>query len=135
MILTVTPNSALDRVIFINQWQPGAVMRTTSVVTSVGGKGLDASVVLRTLGVETVGMTFAAGEVGRQLVALLEKYGIVHDIVWVEGETRIAPVIVETLHQRHSHIMTGALHISSEACADFRERFGQHVRQASWVIA
>ncbi len=135
MILTVTPNSALDRVIFIDEWQPGAVMRTTRVVTSVGGKGLDASVVLRTLGADTLGMTFAAGDVGRQLVGLLETYGISHDIVWVEGETRIAHVIVEARHQRHSHIMTGALHISPDDCAEFLRRLQNRVREASWVIA
>jgi len=135
MILTITPNSAIDRVIFIDEWQPGGVMRTTRVVTSVGGKGLDASVVLRALGAETLGMTFAAGDIGRQLVTLLETYGIRHDIVWVRGETRIAHVIVETRHQRHSHIMTGALHIPPEACAEFMRRLRARVREASWVIA
>lgn len=54
MILSVTPNSALDRVIFIEEFRPGAVMRAPRTVEAVGGKGLDASVVLAAFGVETV---------------------------------------------------------------------------------
>lgn len=135
MILTITPNSALDRVIFIDEFRPETVMRSGKVVNSVGGKGLDASVVLRALGVETVGLSFVAGITGQQLVGLLEDYGIGHDLIWVEGETRIAHVLIETRHNRHSHVMAGALSVSPEACEESLQRFRSRLAQADWVIA
>jgi fructose-1-phosphate kinase PfkB-like protein len=46
MILTGTLNTALEKVLFINEWESGPPMRTAKIVTSVGGKGLDSSVVL-----------------------------------------------------------------------------------------
>jgi fructose-1-phosphate kinase PfkB-like protein len=106
MILTVTANAALDRVLFIDRFQPTSVMRVQQVVDSVGGKGLDASVVLQTLGAPNTAVSFMAGETGRTLEAILNRYGIHHDLVWVEGETRTANVLIETELHRHSHIIT-----------------------------
>ena len=134
MILTVTVNTALDKVLFINEWTTGTVMRTPHIVTSVGGKGLDSSVVLRHLGVDTVGLCFVAGKSGQELVQLLEKYGIKPEPIWVEGETRIAHVISETLHHRHSHIMAGSLSISADNIRELFDRYKSLVRGASWVI-
>ncbi|MEM3432738.1 MAG: hexose kinase [Candidatus Methanomethyliaceae archaeon] len=134
MILTLTPNSALDKVIFIEAWTPGKPMRTTQVVPCVGGKGLDASVTLACLGVETVALAFLAGENGRQLLRLAEQYGIRCEAVWADGETRLAHVIVERRYHRHSHIITGELQIRPEQMARFLECFRHWVRNAQWVI-
>jgi 1-phosphofructokinase family hexose kinase len=133
MILTVTPNSALDKVIFIEEWVPGSPMRTDKIVTSVGGKGLDTSVVLSCLGVKTVGLAFVAGSIGRELIKIVEGYGIVSDPIWVEGETRVAHVIVENKHRRHSHIITGRLSINQEKIEEFFERYRIRLKEASWV--
>ena len=110
-------------------------MRASKVVESVGGKGLDASVVLRTLGVETVGLSMVAGAVGQQLVALLEQYGIQHDLVWVKGETRIAHVIVEERDNRHSHVTTETLEITGEDSDELLRRLRLRLTDADWVIA
>jgi 1-phosphofructokinase family hexose kinase len=134
MILTVTPNTALDKVIFIDEWTPGHSMRTTHVVTSVGGKGLDSSVVLRHLGVETVGLALVAGRIGQELIRLLEGYGIEAEPVWAEGETRIAHVIVERKHHRHSHIITGELRVDDSHLQELLRRFRARVNEAAWVI-
>ncbi|OGO27200.1 MAG: hypothetical protein A2Z16_16325 [Chloroflexi bacterium RBG_16_54_18] len=134
MILTITANAALDRVIFIPEFQATTVMRAQRVRECVGGKGFDTSVVLQALGVSQLAMGFVAGEVGKRLRELLEAYSIPHDLVWVTGETRIAHVIVETSHQRHSHIITPGYKLSIQDQAKFMERFRQQVRQASWVV-
>lgn len=134
MILTVTPNTALDRILFIDEWTTGTPMRTRKVVTSVGGKGLDSSVVLRHLGVETVGLCFVAGKVGQELLDLINGYGIIPDPIWVNGDTRIAHVISELKHHRHSHVITGELIVTDQNVADFLNRFRQLVTQAVWII-
>lgn len=134
MFLTITPNSALDRVLFIDEFRAQTVMRTPQAVDSVGGKGFDTSVVLRALGEKTTALGFVAGRVGQELVALLDGYGIDHDLIWVAGDTRIAHVIVERRHNRHSHIISGQLKLKAADADVLLERVRIHVPQSQWVI-
>jgi 1-phosphofructokinase family hexose kinase len=135
MILTVTLNSALDRILFIDEFRSGATMRPHKVVEAVGGKGFDVSVVLQTLGAENIGLGVVAGLTGQQLVRLLDRYGITYDLIWVEGETRIAHVVVETKYHRHSLLTTAGLLVSPEAYQAFVERYRVQLGQTAWVIA
>lgn len=134
MILTVTPHSALDKVLFIDKFTPGSVHRTDNVVYSVGGKGLDSSVTLRCLGVDTVGLVFVAADTGKKLIELVEGFGIIPEPVWVDGETRVAHVISETQVGRHSHVISGKLLINQEQLNEFYSRFSILARPATYVI-
>ena len=134
MILTVTPNSALDRILFIDEWSPGLPMRTDRYHDCMGGKGMDCSVVLTHLGVDTVGLVFAAGATGREMLAVAERYGIATEAIQVEGETRLALFICETAHARHSHIMAGALQVGEEHLEELLRRFRVRIHEADWVI-
>lgn len=135
MILTLTPNAALDRILFIDEFQPGSSMRPERIIDKVGGKALDAAVALRAFGLDTLAISFVAGESGRRLAKLLDEYGIRHDLIWLEGESRISHVIVETRHRRHSHVTAGTLTVPSGAAAEFMQRYRSHLSQADWVIA
>ena len=134
MILTITVNAALDRVIFIESFVPSTVMRSSRMIDCVGGKGLDSSVVLSTLGAEQLALGFIAGQNGRILGQLLSRYQIPADLVWVEGETRIAHVIVETTHHRHSHITTSGYIVTQADCSALAARLRQHTAAATWAI-
>ncbi len=134
MILTVCPNTALDKIIFIKEWIPGTPMRTNHVVTCVGGKGLNSAVVLRHLGAETVGMGFFAGNTGKELIELLKEYGIVPEPVWVGGTNRIAHVIAEEKTNIHSHVITGEVIVSPEQKLEFIDKFIKRMKDAEWVI-
>jgi 1-phosphofructokinase family hexose kinase len=135
MILTVTPNAALDRLIFIDEFQPGARTRVERVAHAVGGKGICASVALCTFKVDTLALSFLAGSTGQQLLRLLDEYGARHDIIWIEGETRTIHVVVETRHHRHSHLITGALSVTEAAASELFLRYQHHLPQADWVVA
>jgi 1-phosphofructokinase family hexose kinase len=135
MILTVTPNSALDRVMFIDEMRLGTAMRAAKMIHSVGGKGCDSSVALRTFEVDTLALTFVAGPHGQLLVKLLDSYGIRHDLIWLEGDTRIVHVLVETEQQRTSLVTAGSLPVPAAAFAELRQRYQTYLSQADWVIA
>lgn len=100
----------------------------------MGGKGMDSSVVLRCLGIDTVGLVFVAGKIGEEMLELAESYGIVSDPVWVDGETRVSHVISETKHGRVTHIIAGKLIVSDKQYKEFLQHFRQQLRQANWVI-
>ncbi|WP_322792554.1 hexose kinase [Bellilinea sp.] len=134
MFLTVTANSALDQVCFIKRFSPGTRMVASKFIESVGGKGFDTSVALRAINLQTVALGFVAGANGNRLMRLIESYGIIHDLIWVEGETRVALLIVEEDYNRHSHIMIGGYSIRMEAQEELTRRFKNHLLQAKWVI-
>jgi 1-phosphofructokinase family hexose kinase len=135
MFLTVTANAALDRILFIDRFAPGLTMRSRKAVDAVGGKGFDVSVALRGLGQETLAAGFIAGHVGTALEKLMHAYGIFTDLVEVEGETRIAHVIVETKQHRHSHVTTPGYEVSPGAYQALLNCCERHLSQAKWVIA
>jgi len=97
-------------------------MRSHRAVLSIGGKSLDAAIVIKTLGGPVQVVSFIAGQNGKTLAGLLEEKGIPSDLVWVEGETRVAYVIVETDFKRHSHITTPGYTVTTRDCVTFLKR-------------
>jgi 1-phosphofructokinase family hexose kinase len=135
VFLTVTANAALDRILFIQRFEPATTMRTFSALDAVGGKGYDVSVALRCLGLETLAVGFAAGDVGHALEGLLAGYGMQMDLVWTSGETRIAHVIIENELHRHSHIITRGPAIAGAEYQALLKRVLDRLEQAQWLIA
>ena len=135
MILTLTANAALDRVIFIDEFRPETTMRAPRFIECAGGKGFDISVALRGLDQATTAIGPVAGYYGQLLVGVLENYGIDVEPVWLPGQTRLANVIVETERARHSHVMIGALPVTAGDVEQLLARLDAHLPAASWVAA
>lgn len=96
MILTVTPNTALDTVLFVDDFSIGRTARATGSAEGMGGKGAVTSWILARLGVPTVATGLAGGSTGRRMVAILEEAGATTDFLWVAEETRTNYVIART---------------------------------------
>src|SRR5713101_975769 len=86
LVLTVTPNTGLDRVLFVDRLQPGR--NEARAVWAMGGKGCDVSLILRGLEVATVATGFAAGEMGHRMHAMLAEAGVECAFIATGGETR-----------------------------------------------
>lgn len=109
MILTVTPNTGLDRVLFLPSMERNRRNQAADVVESMGGKGCDVSLVLRELGEETVATGLAGGDTGRRMEAMLRQAGVTPDLVWTNGETRLNTVLIETGLGGHTTICASGL--------------------------
>lgn len=134
MYLTVTANSSLDRILFIEEFAPGKTMRAENAMDSIGGKGLGISLVQRAFEIDTLSLAFIAGQTGKQLLDLVEEAGIPTELVWVDGETRISHIVVETAHNRHSHLITKGYEVNEEDCTRFLEAYERHLPDAGWVM-
>jgi 6-phosphofructokinase 2 len=97
MIYTVTLNPALDRTIEVDQIRCDVANRIIEEHWYPGGKGVDVSRVLTTLGVETMAFGFIGGFRGDQLEAGMITAGIGCDFIRIAGETRSNLVIHEQL--------------------------------------
>ena len=90
MIYTVTFNPALDYVVRVPALTTGEVNRTAGEALQLGGKGINVSMVLRNLGVESTALGFVAGFTGQALEQGLDHLGIRTDFIRLEtGMTRI----------------------------------------------
>lgn len=91
MIYTVTFNPAIDYVVHLSApLQAGKINRTAAEDYQFGGKGINVSGVLKTLGVDSVALGFVAGFTGKALEEGLQKQGMKTDLICVEeGMTRI----------------------------------------------
>lgn len=75
MIYTVTFNPSLDYVVQAEQLVPGEINRTTSEAVYPGGKGVNVSVILSNLGLESTAFGFTAGFTGKALQEMLLEFG------------------------------------------------------------
>ena len=90
MIYTLTLSPALDYLVWLDHFEPGALNRTSQTAFRAGGKGINVSVVLSRLGYQSICLGFTAGFVGRELVRMLDEEGIRHNFIHSEnGCTRI----------------------------------------------
>jgi len=95
MILSVTPNTAIDRTLLIpNYFQVGDVSRVTETIVAAGGKGLNVARAIQRLGVEVVCAGFVGGHSGRHLAELAEAEGLSAAWTWIGAETRTCVIII-----------------------------------------
>ncbi|TZE80737.1 1-phosphofructokinase [Calorimonas adulescens] len=88
MILTVTLNTSIDKAYIINSFEVGKVQRVEEVFATAGGKGLNVARVVKSLGEDVIATGFVGGYSGEFIKSELDKEGIKHDFVEVDGETR-----------------------------------------------
>lgn len=89
MIYTLTMNPAIDYVAGTAGLLPGGTNRTLSEEYYPGGKGVNVSLVLASLGCETTALGISGGWTGRALEEMLAAHGCKTDFVRAEGLTRL----------------------------------------------
>lgn len=90
MIYTVTFNPSLDYIVTVPGFTCGRTNRTVEEKIFPGGKGVNVSMVLKNLGIDSTALGFYAGFTGQELKRLMEQKGISADFIPVEdGITRI----------------------------------------------
>jgi len=89
MVYTLTLNPAIDYVLYAPDYTSGKINRSNAEELLPGGKGINVSLVLKSLGAETKALGFCGGETGYVLLNLLKKEGLDTDFVRVNGSTRI----------------------------------------------
>ena len=66
MIYTVTFNPSLDYIVGVDEFKTGKVNRTAEELILPGGKGINVSIVLQNLGMESIPLGFAGGFTGEE---------------------------------------------------------------------
>jgi 1-phosphofructokinase family hexose kinase len=88
MIVTITPNPAMDESYSTDEFRPGRWYRARNVVRSSGGRGVNVSIILKQLGYDSISAGFLAGHTGRYIRDELLSRGITANFVNIKGENR-----------------------------------------------
>ena len=90
MIYTVTLNPSLDYIVAVENFRLGHTNRTSSELMLPGGKGINMSIVLKNLGVESIALGFVAGFTGEEIESRLKSSGVRTDFISLDkGNSRI----------------------------------------------
>lgn len=89
MIVTITPNPAMEQVYITNEFRPNRWFRAREARRSPGGRGVNASIILSQLGYDSVAMGFIAGHTGEFIRDGLLERGVSTNFVNIKGESRI----------------------------------------------
>lgn len=90
MIYTVTFNPSLDYIVSVDNFTPGKVNRTCKEIMFPGGKGINVSIVLKNLGMDSTILGFIAGFTGEEIRRQVLEMGCREDLIPIpNGLSRI----------------------------------------------
>ena len=89
MYYTITLNPAIDMLTKVENFELGKLNRTGESDYVVGGKGINISLLLKNIGIESKALGFIAGFTGYFIKNELKQQGIESDFVETKGFTRI----------------------------------------------
>lgn len=95
MILTITPNPAVDETYTLDHLEVGETNRAPAPVRMAGGKGLNVARVIHSQQVPVVALAPVGGPNGQVFAAELTAAGVPHVLVPVSPETRRSFALVE----------------------------------------
>lgn len=133
MILTVTANPTIDRVLFVRDFAMQDVVRAEREVVSPSGKGIDVALILHELGAKTLAISLNAGLSGEMLAALLAERNVPCHFVPAQGQTRVAALITDIAQGRQSTILAPTLTATPQQLAELMAQVVTHAAE-SWGL-
>lgn len=114
MILTVTANPTIDRVLFVRDFAMQDLVRAEREVISPSGKGIDVALVLHALAAPTLAISLNAGFTGQMLEALVAEQKLPSVFIPARGWTRQTVLITDVTQHRQSTILAPTLNAGPE---------------------
>lgn len=134
MVLTVTPNTAVDKTYVIEGFRLQGIHKPCVTLTTAGGKGVNVARVCAILGCEVVATGFVGGHTGEFVVGELEQSGVVPDFVRVSGETRTCVEILDAEHGVRAKVNEPGPHVTAADAAHLESRISAWLGRARVVV-
>ncbi len=133
-ILTVTLNPAIDKTVRIAGFSLGKDFRTNDIFLSAGGKGVNVSQVLKSLGAKTKACGFVGGAAGWFIVDQLRRDDIPTIFIPLKEETRTSLTIIDTSRGKITRILEYGPRVSRVDFRLFKERFMANLSECAFVV-
>jgi tagatose 6-phosphate kinase len=133
--VTVTPNPAIDKTYRVPSLEIGQVTRAEEIITTPGGKGVNAARMLRTLGADVVAIGFAGGANGELLRLGLQTEGLASEFVDISPEeTRFAILLVDPLSARQTVVNEQGPTLGETHLHALKNVLRKHVQPGGFVL-
>jgi 1-phosphofructokinase len=115
MIVTVTPNPAIDRTVSIRTFTIGTINRAVAERIDIGGKGINVARHLALLGCDVVATGFLEAADFHRVLQTLAVQGVQTDFVRVAGHTRMNLKILDPVTGEETEINESGPRLAPEA--------------------
>jgi 1-phosphofructokinase/tagatose 6-phosphate kinase len=134
MIITVTLNAALDRILTVPNFQLGHRHRASEGVALAGGKGINIARALKRLDVPVVATGLAGGRTGARILEELSGEGILHDFVLISDESQTSTAVVDPSGSSYTEIYERGPEVAARELDLLLEKLHYLARAADWVV-
>lgn len=137
MVLTVTLNPAIDKLLVLNNFEIHKLHRLEKEEMSLdspGGKGVNVAINLNFLGDEVIASGFAGGHSGHLLCERLRQQGITTNFIFTQGLTRTNFSILDQGKGTLSEINDFGQNIPLEDQDFFFENYKKLLHRVSYVV-
>lgn len=104
MIITITMNPAVDKTVEIQDFEVGTVNRAASVRLDAGGKGINVSKVIKSLGGKSCAAGILGGNSGNFIRDSLNSMGIENKFLYINDETRTNLKVIDSKRKTNTDI-------------------------------
>ncbi|NLJ83953.1 MAG: 1-phosphofructokinase family hexose kinase [Halanaerobiaceae bacterium] len=132
MIITVTLNPALDKMIYLKELRCGRLNRSSRVTVRAGGKGINVARILHGMGEKVLAMGIAGGYIGERLEELLREEGLPARLTGSRYISRENIKIIEE-NKRETEINQEGK-VDPESFQNFKEELEERLPEASLLI-
>ncbi len=134
MIITVSLNAALDRILTVPNFQLGHRHRASEGLALPGGKGINIARALKRLDVPVVATGLAGGGTGTRILEELRIEGILHDFVLIGDESQTSTTVVDPSGNSYTEIYERGPKVEPGELELFLEKLHYVARSADWVV-
>ena len=134
MIVTVTMNTALDRILTVPNFQRGQRHRASEKLTLAGGKGVIVARALKRLGVPVVATGLVGGRNGRRILEELNEEAVLNDLVRIDDESRTSTAVIDPTSGEYTEIIEWGPLVHPEELEILREKIDYLSRGAEMVV-
>jgi 1-phosphofructokinase len=134
MIVTVTPNPAIDRIVVVRGFRSAGINRATVERIDIGGKGINVARNLARLGCEVVATGILGTDAVGSVVPTLAASGIQTDFVGVPGDIRVNLKILDPASAEETEINEAGPFVSDGALQELLDKLARLARRCSVMV-
>ena len=134
MIITVTPNAAIDKTLTVPNFQVGFRHRASESLTLPGGKGVNIARALKTLGQPVIVSGLVGGRAGQQIVEGLGRENILNDFVRIAGESRTSTAVIDPTAMSQTEVIEYGPVVTAQELDALLEKIDYLAKGAHYVV-
>ena len=137
MVLTVTLNPAIDKILIVDSFEVHKLHRLQQdemSMISAGGKGVNIAKTLCRMGDEVIASGFAGGHEGHMLCDAIRKEGITTNFIFTQGSTRTNISILDRKNETLTEINDFGQKIPEEDIGFFIENYERLLSRVELIV-